>query len=461
MAEELPGSAPAAEDSIAAADTTKENVSENNSLSHPEISMPPLKTTNGSDPTSTEVKPTAPAESAAPESSIDEKLISEPQTTTSQESDPIEKTDAPVDEQKTTPPASVAEANSNTEPTHELTPFAVKEQARREHLRETRHNIKSDPSSLEESSDPVEIRKQVEFYLSDSNLWNDEFMFKKTGGPKNYPVPLKLIHSFKRMQRFQPFEAIVEALKDSKCLDVGMFLKQAPSEYGVKRKEALAEIDGARNRHSRYKSWQDKTISRSIYAKGFGDEKTDSQFAIEAFFTPHGPLNAVRLRRTKDQFFKGSVFVEFADEQTMQTFWALDPKPQWNGEELMWKTKQDYIEGKEAIYGKFEPKTSYQGDKGSKGGRGDRRGGRGGGHGRGHGRGGRFGGGGNVNRGVPTIKSSRKEVKTEDASTTNEDTGNEAKTDEVKESQPNPLKRVHEEDVGEAKQPEKVAKTEE
>jgi len=45
-------------------------------------------------------------------------------------------------------------------------------------------------------------------------------------------------------------------------------------------------------------------------------------------------VNAVRLRRDNDKVFKGSVFVEFKDVQTLQDFVALESKPKWNDQEM-------------------------------------------------------------------------------------------------------------------------------
>ncbi|KAI9780404.1 MAG: hypothetical protein M1816_002862 [Peltula sp. TS41687] len=171
----------------------------------------------------------------------------------------------------------------------------------------TKGNIKSDASTLEISSDPEEIRKQVEFYFSDSNLPWDKFLMEKVGGISNHPIDIKLIHNFKRMRHFQPYTAVVAALKDSQILEV------TENEQ-----------------------------------KGFDDETPTTQFDIEAFFKPCGPINAIRLRRTVTNIFKGSVFVEFADEALQQAFLAMDPKPQWKGKDLLIESKKDYVDRKAA-----------------------------------------------------------------------------------------------------------------
>ncbi|EEH37197.1 RNA-binding La domain-containing protein [Paracoccidioides lutzii Pb01] len=263
-----------------------------------------------------------------------------------------------------------------------------------------RDNIKSDVSTLKETNDPDEIRKQVEFYFSDSNLVMDKFLLSKVGGSENRPVELSLLHSFKRMRRFQPFSAVVDALKASKTLEL------TNDNTCVKRKIPLPEIVKESVDPTAVKVFEDRAMQRSIYAKGFGPEEPSTQFDIEAFFTPYGPTNAIRLRRTPEKIFKGSVFVEFDSEETQKAFLALDPKPKWKGTtELLIKSKKDYCDEKikEIEAGRLKPNAGRgrgghhrgrggssnqhdrrkddhkKGFKGGKGGRGGQRGGRGGG----------------------------------------------------------------------------------
>ncbi|PQE29178.1 La domain-containing protein [Rutstroemia sp. NJR-2017a BBW] len=219
-------------------------------------------------------------------------------------------------------------------------------------------NSKYDASVLPPSDDAGLIRAQVEFYLGDSNLPGDQFLWKATEGSENKPVPISTIHRFKRMQRFQPYELVVSALRESKFLVV-------EGEKGEETVKRLVAYDP--------NAPKSKFEARTVYIKGFGDEEPSSQFDIEAFMTPYGPLNAVRLRRTDEKLFKGSVYVEFADEKTAEAFLALDPKPLWRGKhKLDIKSKTQYMNEKaqEIRDGKKEP-AQY------KGGRGGQRGGRG------------------------------------------------------------------------------------
>lgn len=63
------------------------------------------------------------------------------------------------------------------------------------------------------------------------------------------------------------------------------------------------------------------------------------------FFQPYG-VRSVRLRRQQDGTFKGSVFVEFEDEEAAKQFLEMEEKPKFNDKELIYKSKQAYIDEK-------------------------------------------------------------------------------------------------------------------
>lgn len=168
----------------------------------------------------------------------------------------------------------------------------------------------------------------------------DTFLLSKVGGSKNNPVELKLLHTFKRMRHFQPFEAIGQAIKDS------TFLELTDNDTCVRRREPLPESIKDQADENTVRIFEDRAMPRSIYAKGFGDEEPRTQFDIEAFFAPYGPTNAIRLRRTDNKLFKGSVFVEFADENLQKKFLALEPPPKYKGRELKIMSKKTYCEQK-------------------------------------------------------------------------------------------------------------------
>lgn len=116
-------------------------------------------------------------------------------------------------------------------------------------------------------------------------------------------------------------------------------------------------------------------MQRSVYVKGFGDEQPSTQFDIEAFFAKFDTVNAIRLRRTPDNLFKGSVFAEFDTEEQAKAFLALDPAPKWKGHELKIMSKEAYVAEKSQLIaeGKLQPSESsnkFEGRRGRGRGRG-------------------------------------------------------------------------------------------
>ena len=198
-------------------------------------------------------------------------------------------------------------------------------------------------------------------------------------------MPISVIHNFKRMRHFQPFSAIVSALKESSTLNVVEVERSQTSnevvdkegksksdaeekssetkaasekkendeadapttEFCIQRKKPLPE-GTVTDRAEVAKVFETEAMARTIYAKGFGEEKPTTQFDLEAFFSTYGHTNAVRLRRLADRTFKGSVFVEFDTEETAKKFLALDPKPKYHGNELIILSKKEYMDQKVA-----------------------------------------------------------------------------------------------------------------
>ncbi|RSM20502.1 hypothetical protein CDV31_000728 [Fusarium ambrosium] len=233
-----------------------------------------------------------------------------------------------------------------------------------------RNNRKFDPSTREVTDDPDAIRKQVEFYFGDWNFPQDKFMWESCGGAENKPMRLKTIHSFKRMRTFQPYSAVVAAIKESKFLE----LSGEEGEEEVKRKYPYKPMNTSKT----------KVEAATVYVKGFGDETPNTQFDLETFFAQFGEVKGLKLRRTNENLFKGSVFVTFADEEEANKFIKLEPSPKWKEHDLKIMSKRAYCDEKNELIrqGKIEPNASnprkfYEGrESGNKGGRGRGRGGK-------------------------------------------------------------------------------------
>lgn len=229
-------------------------------------------------------------------------------------------------------------------------------------------NNKYDPSTLPASEDPEMIRNQVEFYFGDSNLASDKHMRELIGCPENNPVKVSHICTFKRMKRFQPYSAVVAALRGSDFFK----LEGAEGEETITRSRLYSEEKAAALQEIQ---------KRSVYVKGFGDEEATTQFDVEAFFMKFGTVKQVRLRRTDLGLFKGSCFAEFEDLEVAKKFLNLDPKPLYKDSPLLIKPRIEYEEQKkkEIMEGKKNPSNNKH--RGGKNGNYRGRGGRGGGGG--------------------------------------------------------------------------------
>lgn len=171
-------------------------------------------------------------------------------------------------------------------------------------------------------------------------------MWESCGGSENKPILVKTIHSFKRMRSFQPYTAVVAALRDSNLLEVS----GEEGEEVVKRKVPYKPMPSSKARFE----------AATVYVKGFGDETPGTQFDLESFFANFGEVKGLKLRRTNQNLFKGSVFVTFADEESAKKFINMDPAPKWKDHELKIMSKHDYCEEKSELIrqGKLEPNSS-------------------------------------------------------------------------------------------------------
>ncbi|KAF5353435.1 hypothetical protein D9756_008032 [Leucocoprinus leucothites] len=183
-------------------------------------------------------------------------------------------------------------------------------------------------ASSDDGEKKLRAMRQVEFYFADSNLPYDKFMWTLHSKTPEHWVPIETIASFKRMREFQSegIEWLLDALKPS------AFLESDESKTNVRR---TTEVQEPKNQ-----------FERSVYAKGFGEEEPTLQGRLEDFFNKYGNTNAVRMRRDEEKKFKGSVFVEFADFSSVENFLKADPKPTWDGKELLIMSKEDYCEMK-------------------------------------------------------------------------------------------------------------------
>ncbi|KAL8278734.1 hypothetical protein RQP46_008803 [Phenoliferia psychrophenolica] len=247
---------------------------------------------------------------------------------------------------------------------------------------------------------------QIEFYLSDSNLPFDKFLFTLWASSFTSPsdkvtsvpvpddfvapktesatkstissfhqgwIPLSTLTSFKRMRAFLDappaglgsMDTIAATLiSDSNQVETRKFA----DEWFIRRTMELARPEDA--------------FLRSAYVKGFPvpvggeseaeqaatkDEEFELQKKLEAWVRALGvgKVKSLRMRREDKPpapgsdrkvslkgrgKFKGSIFVEFDRVEAIQALLSLDPKPTYEGKELEMKSKADYVEEKRKIY---------------------------------------------------------------------------------------------------------------
>ncbi|KAJ3864375.1 hypothetical protein EV359DRAFT_41175 [Lentinula novae-zelandiae] len=182
-----------------------------------------------------------------------------------------------------------------------------------------------------ESARKARARRQVEFYFADSNLPYDKFMWQLHTKTPEHWVPISAVASFKRMRQYSSGENGVQWVAD--VLKSSEYLEVDEGGENVRRRTEVQEPKGQ--------------FERSVYAKGFGtDESKDLQLRLEELFQGYGSTNEVRMRRSEDKSFKGSVFVEFTEPAGAEALLKAEPKPKWDGEDLLIMSKEAYCEMK-------------------------------------------------------------------------------------------------------------------
>lgn len=154
------------------------------------------------------------------------------------------------------------------------------------------------------------VRKQVEFYFSDSNLQTDKFLWRIFEANDGW-VELKTILTFGRMRQYRPEERVIEALKNSDKLVL------SADGALIKRKDPLKDFNELRNIRKR----------NSVHVEGFPAKL--SQDDLEEFFekkiAPKLPkeksVASIRRIRTKakKEFF-GTIDVEFKTQEDADYF---------------------------------------------------------------------------------------------------------------------------------------------
>lgn len=146
-----------------------------------------------------------------------------------------------------------------------------------------------------QSNEAHKLKKQIEFYFSNSNYPRDKFL-RGVAAQNNGCVPIPVLITFNRVKSItNDVSYITAVLGTSDLLEV--------NDGMVKRKIPVPE--------------KDTSTDRSIYVKGF-PTNIIPEVTIEAvteLFSKFGDVLAIRLRRHKNKDFKGSAYIEYKTEE--------------------------------------------------------------------------------------------------------------------------------------------------
>ena len=230
---------------------------------------------------------------------------------------------------------------------------------------------------------------KLEWYFSEYNLPKDKWLKEETAWPSNGMILLEKLMNFNRMKQYSQ-EAVVEAVKNSTVLKylanpdrVGR-KEPLPLPDSIASKRKIGDLPSEELAAEATEYYGGRERIRSIYVKGFFPAEEAKLEEIETLFRPYGS-QAVRMRRNRDNTFKGSVFVEFKDQEDRDNFMKLENKPVYKNNEMHYETKDGYCERKLMENPQFREQDNRSRGRGRGGFRGR---GRGSGRGRGRGRGG-------------------------------------------------------------------------
>lgn len=144
------------------------------------------------------------------------------------------------------------------------------------------------------------IKRQIEFYFSDSNFRKDKFLKSQAELDPNGFVPISVLLTFNRLKALTTdVPLIVDAMKQSEVVDI--------SDDGLKLKRN-AELPA-----------NDNSMLKTLYVKGYPTDDPDVTIeSVTAQFSTYGKVNLVHLRKIKlNKTFKGSCFIEYDQESSV------------------------------------------------------------------------------------------------------------------------------------------------
>mmetsp|Transcript_25510 Transcript_25510/g.37649 ORF Transcript_25510/g.37649 Transcript_25510/m.37649 type:complete len:350 (+) Transcript_25510:83-1132(+) len=149
------------------------------------------------------------------------------------------------------------------------------------------------------SVDYPAVKKQIEFYFSNSNFRKDTFLREAAASDAEGFVPISTLLTFNKLKSLTTdADEIVKAVADSESVVV------SDDKLKIRRAAPLPEVDNSKE--------------CTLYVKGY--PTSDPDVTIESIteqFSPYGKVCMVRLRKDNSKAFKGSCFIEFEKSESV------------------------------------------------------------------------------------------------------------------------------------------------
>jgi len=198
---------------------------------------------------------------------------------------------------------------------------------------ETTKTVEVKESVILSNEDLGKVKKQIEFYFSDSNYPKDKFLQEKAKENEEGYIPLEVLTTFNRLKSITTdLDQICKALDGSDVVVLN------DDRTLVKRKHPVpSTLD---------------TDARTLFIRGIPkDSKLDD---LEKFFAKYGTVKSVRCLRNKNtKELTGTVFLELGNEDEAKKMAEIKEDIVFNDHKLIVQTKEESLkEKKESMLGK-------------------------------------------------------------------------------------------------------------
>lgn len=193
-------------------------------------------------------------------------------------------------------------------------------------------------ATTEPSINELKIIRQVEYYFGDFNLSRDKFLKDLIKADDGW-VPMETMLKFQRLAQISKDGA--EILSSLKKSTAGLMeIDEEKSRIRRSPSVPLPEADVAAQEQAK----------KTVYVKGFEKEKMSLDDLLDFFNKFDHVVNVFKRtwqdKKSKERFFKGSVFITFKDRESAEKFMAIESVKNPEGVELTRKWQDDYNEEK-------------------------------------------------------------------------------------------------------------------